>query len=118
MADSAHTRKASVLNAVFQGYDGPSFSVRLWDGWQWSSPTNDRPVCSLVVNSPKGLASLVARPDQVTLGEAFIRGALDVEGDLFSVFQVAEHLFNRPRGWWQQAVEKWAGTLFGVTQWL
>ncbi len=118
MADSAQKRKATVFSAVFQGYDGPPFSVRLWDGWQWSSTANEKPVCAIVVNSPKALASLCARPNQVTLGEAFIRGDLDVEGDLFSAFQVAEHLFNRPHGLWQQVVEKCAGAMFGVSQWL
>jgi cyclopropane-fatty-acyl-phospholipid synthase len=118
MTDSAQARKATILSAVFQGYNGPPFSVRLWDGWQWSSHPSDTPVCTIVVNSPKALSSLVARPNQVSLGDAFVRGDLDVEGDLFSVFQVAEHLFNRPHGFWQHVVEKCAGTLFEVTQWL
>jgi cyclopropane-fatty-acyl-phospholipid synthase len=118
MADSAQASKASILNAVFQGYDGPPFSVRLWDGWQWFSSANDRPTCTVVVNNPKALTSLIARPNEVTLGEAFIRGDLDVEGDLLSVFQVAAHLFHRPHGLWQQFVEKCAGTFFEVAQWL
>jgi cyclopropane-fatty-acyl-phospholipid synthase len=118
MQDSAQTRKAAVLNTVFHGYDGPPFSVRLWDGWQWSSTSNDEPVCTVVVNNPKALASLVSNPNEITLGEAFIRRDLDVEGDLFSVFQVAEHLFNRPRSLWQQIVEKCAGAMFGISQWL
>jgi cyclopropane-fatty-acyl-phospholipid synthase len=122
MADSAQACKAAVLNSLFHEYGGPPFSVRLWDGWQWSSmapsPANDKPVCTIVVNKPEALTSLIARPNEITLGEAFIRGDLDVEGDLFSVFQVAEHLFNRPRTLRQQLVEKGAGAIFGISQWL
>jgi cyclopropane-fatty-acyl-phospholipid synthase len=117
MADSARGSKASIFNAVFQGYDGPVFAVRLWDGWQWSSSASEAPVCTVVVNHPGALTSLCARPNQITLGEAFIRGDLDVDGDLFSVFQVAEHLFNRPRSLPQLIVENCAGTIFGISQW-
>jgi cyclopropane-fatty-acyl-phospholipid synthase len=122
MQDSAQSHKATLLSAVFQGYDGPPFAVRLWDGWQWSSTApstaNDKPVCTIVVNKPEALSSLIARPNEITLGEAFIRGDLDVEGDLFSAFQVTEHLFNRSRTLWQQFVEKGAGAIFGISQWL
>lgn len=116
MADSAQERKAAILNSAFQGYGGPPFSVRLWDGWKWFSSLNDTPVCTVVVNTPEALASLVARPNEITLGEAYIQGDLDVEGDLFSVFQVAEYLFNRPRRFLQQLVEKCTGAFFGLSQ--
>ena len=118
MADSAQAKQASILNAVFRGYDGPPFSVRLWDGWQWSSPATGTAVCTVVVNNPRALTSLIARPNEITLGEAFIRGDLDVEGDLLSVFQISEHLFNRPHGVWQRFVERCAGTFFEAAQWL
>ena len=73
-ADSAPARKAAHLDTVFQGYDGPPFSVRLWDGWQWSTSANRQPVCTVVVGNPRTLALLLARPDEITLGEAYIRG--------------------------------------------
>ncbi len=118
MAESAQARKTTTLNTLFQGYDGPPFAVRLWDGWHWSSSANKGPVCTIVVNNPEALASLVVRPSEVTLGDAYIHGDLDVEGDLFAVFQVAEHLFNRPRSLRQQFVDKCAGTAFDIAQWL
>jgi cyclopropane-fatty-acyl-phospholipid synthase len=35
------------------------------------------------------------RPSETALGEAFISGELDVEGDIFSAFEMAEWLLNR-----------------------
>ncbi|MGB6191600.1 MAG: cyclopropane-fatty-acyl-phospholipid synthase family protein [Terracidiphilus sp.] len=116
MAVSALIHKAAVFDTVFHGYEGPPFSIRLWDGWQWSSHQHESPVCTIVVNSPDALASLVADPNELTLGEAFIHEEVDVEGDLFSVFQIAEHLFDRPHTVTQQLLEKWAGTAFEFSQ--
>jgi cyclopropane-fatty-acyl-phospholipid synthase len=118
MARSAYSQRSEVLDTLFHGYEGPVFSVRLWDGWTWSSSTSQKPACTLVLENPNALASLLASPNEVTLGEAFICGDLDVEGDIFSVFSVAEHLLNRPRGLRWQIAEKTSATLFGLGQWI
>jgi cyclopropane-fatty-acyl-phospholipid synthase len=117
MAHSIHSQRSKVLDSLFQGYEGPAFAIRLWDGWSWSSSTSHKPACTLVLENPKALASLLASPNEVTLGEAFIRGDLDVEGDIFSVFSLAQHLFNRPRSLRRQMIEKTSATLFGLGQW-
>ena len=73
MANSAHAHKTAVLDTLFQRYEGHlPFSIRLWDGLQWSSSQQQSPVCTMVVNSPDALASLIAHPNELTLGEAFI----------------------------------------------
>ena len=107
MATSVQAYKTTPFSAVFQGYEGPAFAIRLWDGRFWSSSERDAPVCTFVLKSQKALASLIVSPNEVTLGEAFIHGGLDVEGDFFSAFSIAEHLFNRPRGFWQQMRKSW-----------
>ncbi len=117
MAKSVQSQRTTVLSNVFQGYRGPTFAIRLWDGWRWCSSENEKPVCTIVVQNPKALGSLIAEPSELRLGEAFICGDLDVEGDLFSVFSIGEHLFDRPRGLRQKIVENAAGTLFGLGQW-
>lgn len=116
MATSVQAYKTTPFSAVFQGYEGPAFAIRLWDGRFWSSSERDAPVCTFVLKSQKALASLIVSPNEVTLGEAFIHGGLDVEGDFFSAFSIAEHLFNRPRGFWQQMREKLAGSALGLWQ--
>jgi cyclopropane-fatty-acyl-phospholipid synthase len=117
MSESVKARKNAVFNSIFQDYEGPAFAIRLWDGWHWSSSVNQAPACTIVLNDPGALTALVAKPNEITLGEAFIRGDLDVEGDIFSAFSIAEHLFNRPRRLRRQIAEKFAGTVFGLGQW-
>jgi len=98
MTDLISSRATTTLGQLFRDYDGPPFAIRLWNGWNWSScpAAATPPVCTLVLNSPKALRTLLLDPSQVALGEAFLAKAIDVEGDLFCVFEVAGHLFRRP----------------------
>jgi cyclopropane-fatty-acyl-phospholipid synthase len=116
MTASVQGYKTIPFSAVFQGYDGPAFAIRRWDGGYWCSSAREKPVCTFVLQNPKALEALIAAPNELTLGEAFIHGDLDVEGDFFSAFSVAEHLFNHPRSLGQQMTEKLTGTAFGLWQ--
>ncbi len=116
MTNSAKEKRNNRFGAVFQGYEGPAFAVRLWDGKCWSSTANEKPACTLVIENPTALGTLLASPNEITLGEAYIHGELDVEGDIFPAFSIAQHLFNRPRGLKRSAVEMLARTGFGVGQ--
>jgi cyclopropane-fatty-acyl-phospholipid synthase len=116
MVDSDQAQRAAILRSVFQEHRGTAFAIRLWNGWQWSSSANETAACAIVIANPDALSTLIARPNEVTLGEAFVRGDLDVEGDLFSVFEVAEHLFNRPKGFRQRVLERLGGAALGLQQ--
>jgi len=118
MFESTAESRTQMLRASFEGYEGPAFSVRFWDGWTWCSSASRGPECTIVLNNANAIRKLVAVPNEITLGEAFIRGDVDVEGDLFSVFPAAEHLFNRPRPIAQKILEKLANTGFAAGQWL
>ncbi len=97
MPEAQQTQRLKLLNDLFRDYTGPTFAIRLWDGWQWVSLPAERPVFTVSVETPHALAAIIAEPNEVTLGEAFINQEIDVEGDIFSVFTVAEYLLNRPR---------------------
>lgn len=116
MLQSVASQMESTLNALFAGYEGPAFAIRLWDGWHWSSSVVERPVCTIVVHNSRALKTLIAEPNEVALGEAFIHEDLDVEGDLFSVFSIGEHLLDRPRTLRQKIGEAAVQTLFGLGQ--
>ena len=118
MFDSMLSQRARILNTLFEGYKGLSFSVRFWDGWNWIAPGEEKPVCTIVVSSASALRSLLIDPSEITLGEAFLSKEIDVEGDIFSVFDVAEHLFRRPRGQGQRFRETAAGVFAGAGSWL
>jgi cyclopropane-fatty-acyl-phospholipid synthase len=118
MNNSLESQRAKALGSLFQGYEGPAFSIRLWDGWQWALLPGEKPVCTIVIETPKALESLAAEPSEIALGEAFIHRDLEIEGDIFSVFSIAEHIFNRPLSLRQQLFERISRTFFGFARWL
>jgi cyclopropane-fatty-acyl-phospholipid synthase len=114
MTESVHSRRSSVLRALFHGYNGPPFSIRLWDGWRWHAPLAGDPVCTLVFRSTDALRSLINCLSEIRLGEAFLSKDIEVDGDIVSAFAVAEHLFQCPRGQRQRILEVISGILFGI----
>ena len=90
----------------------------MWDGWQWMPSPEGKPACTITVETPKALAALVAEPNEITLGEAFIHRELDIEGDIFAVFQVAEHLLSRPHRLKRQMMEMLSRAIAGTGRWL
>ncbi|HVN93766.1 MAG TPA: cyclopropane-fatty-acyl-phospholipid synthase family protein [Terracidiphilus sp.] len=114
----AQSQRDGLLAALFESYHGPHFSVRMWDGWQWTESPNGKPACTIAIETPKALAALVTEPNEVTLGEAFIHKELNIEGDIFSVFSVAEYLLNRPRRLKQKLLETLSRTVAGAGRWL
>lgn len=111
MDSSLHSRIAHGLDTMFSGYDGPSFALRLWDGWEWTPANHEEPRCTIVIETSEALTDLFSSPDEITLGEAFIHRDIDVEGDLFSVFPVAEHVFNLQRSLLQETSARMLKTL-------
>lgn len=114
----ANTQREEVLRSLFGGYDGPPFAIRLWDGWTWHSSASGEAQSTLIIHSANAMRSLLLHPSDVTLGEAFLAKDIDVEGDIFSVFEVAEHLFHCERGRRQKMLEAAWGIFFGVGTWL
>jgi cyclopropane-fatty-acyl-phospholipid synthase len=102
---------------MFVGYAGPAFRIRLWDGWSWTCSDNDNPRFTLFVHSAEALETMMVRPSEITLGEAFLAKDIDVEGDIFSVFAMAEHVFRRPRGRRQRMLEAATTAASGIATW-
>jgi cyclopropane-fatty-acyl-phospholipid synthase len=117
MLETAQSQRTRAFDSVFEKYDGPAFSVRLWDGWRWVSQGIGQPLCTIVVHSENVLRSLLFRPSEITLGEAFVTKEIDVEGDIFSVFDVAEHIFRCARSHRQRILEIITGVVFGIGHW-
>lgn len=113
---SVACERAGLLNELFSTYEGPSFALRLWDGWRWSSSLAS-PRCTLVVRSAEAFKTLLTRPTELTLGEAFLAGQIDVEGDLFAVFDVAQHLFGSEHGLRRRAFEGLTALAEGIRRW-
>lgn len=118
MSKSLPLQRMKILESLFQSYDGPVFALRFWDGLQWSNAPGRIPVCTLVFKTPEALKTLFSEPSELTLGEAFIDGSLDVEGDIFSVFFLAEYVLNRPCRLRQRMKEQLARAFFHASRWL
>ncbi len=116
MPTSSYCEPSKVLDLLFEGYEGPSFEIRLWDGWHWCSHSHERPRCNLVINNYKTFKALIVRPSEITLGEAFLQGDIDVTGDIFSVFVMADYLFRRPEGQRQKLLETASRALLNMAQ--
>jgi cyclopropane-fatty-acyl-phospholipid synthase len=110
---SIHAQRTRLFNELFRNYKEPAFVVYAYDGWHWCSSSTRTPRCTVIARTPKGLRSLLANPTELTLGEAFIDGDLDVEGDIFSVFPIAEELMGSLSPLWRGIKSKAAQLAFG-----
>jgi cyclopropane-fatty-acyl-phospholipid synthase len=94
-APRARRATLALLEDVFGEIRTDRFAVRLWDGTEWGS---SHAGCTLVLAHPGALRTMLLRPSELSLGEAFVFGDVDVEGELEAVFPVAEQLLERDRG--------------------
>ena len=78
---------------MLKSYGPRDFAVRFWDGTVWCAETST-PRFTLVLYSSAALERLMnSRVSDLSLGEQFVNGEFDVEGDLESATRLAEHLF-------------------------
>lgn len=80
-----------------------SFAVRLWDGTTVPPPSGPvaDPPATIVLTHEGALPSMLQLPVDVSVGEAYLRGDVDVEGDLESAFEFLDHaeLALSPSDW-------------------
>jgi len=82
-----------ILQELF-GHATDRVSVRLWDDSCW--PDDNPRGATLVLNHPGALRAMFLPGDEVSLGEGYLYGDFDVEGDLETVYGAAEHLLLDP----------------------
>jgi cyclopropane-fatty-acyl-phospholipid synthase len=75
------------------------FRVRFWDGTIWGGH-NYR--YTLVLKHPGALRKMFTSPNELTLGEAYIFGDFDIEGDIESAFDLADFLLSQDRAMTQR----------------
>jgi len=82
----------SILHILFAGCHPRNFAVRLWDGTVYKPEAGLKPVFTLVINRPGALRRMFWRVSDLALGESYIYGDFDVEGDFESAFAIEDHL--------------------------
>jgi cyclopropane-fatty-acyl-phospholipid synthase len=74
--------------------------VRLWDGGELVPDVAGPPRFTLVFHHPAALGRMVLDRSDAALGEAYIWGAFDIEGDIIAAFDLADVVRNvRLAGW-------------------
>lgn len=82
-------RLVSLLHGLLG--EPPALRVRGWDG-SVAGPADAR--ATLDVRSPDALRRILYRPDEVGLARAYVRGDLDVDGDLFAALEALEPIVH------------------------
>jgi cyclopropane-fatty-acyl-phospholipid synthase len=99
MRDQAVQNSLDFLEALLGHYHLCDFAVRVWDGSTWNASPRQQPRCTLVLQHEGALRRMFWPPNQLTLGEAYIHGDFDIEGDFGTAFTLADCLSNRHWGW-------------------
>jgi cyclopropane-fatty-acyl-phospholipid synthase len=78
---------------------GPTrqFSVRLWDGQELEPSAGAESRFTLVLTHEGALRALLWPPTQLNMAEAYVRGDIEIEGDLYRVFTLADALLVERR---------------------
>src|SRR5215211_3319855 len=74
------------------------FSVRLWDGSERSADPGVRARFTLVLTHPGSLKAMFVPPTELALGEAYVHGDFEIEGDVEAAFSLFDALRERERG--------------------
>ena len=82
---------------IFEGVAHKDFAVCVGDYPPWQLPDSGPPRFRLRFASPEVLRRVFLRPGELSLGETYIRGELEVEGSLLSAFDMVDDLLARAR---------------------
>jgi len=83
-------RAGDVLRHVFAAVQA-DFAFRLWDGALVRFGAG-RPAFTVVIHAPATFLRLMRDPTPLVFGEAYVGGAIDIEGDMFAAMHVANAL--------------------------
>ncbi len=94
--DSHVTNTLNLLSAVFADYPGRDFAIRLWDGTIWELRGSSEHRFTIALNGPSALRRMFFPPTERKLGEAYMFGDFEIEGELYAAIDLARFLWE---GW-------------------
>ncbi|MDO8777219.1 MAG: cyclopropane-fatty-acyl-phospholipid synthase family protein [Burkholderiaceae bacterium] len=86
-----------IFERLMRGYDG-SAALQLWDN-TLHAPDDESPTFTLVLRDPGLLRRLVLERNALLLADAYFRGMLDFEGDVYSAISVKNHFERLSLTW-------------------
>jgi cyclopropane-fatty-acyl-phospholipid synthase len=90
----------ALIEDLFSRPGSRRFDVRLWNGRILKARQGDSADLTLTLTHPGALRAMLLPPGELTLGEAYLGGDFDVEGDMVSLLAQVEHLQNLSLGQW------------------
>ena len=84
-----------VLDRLFGRPDERRFDIRLWDGSVYPCNAQDRADFCFIVARRGGLRRMLLPPSELSIAEAFIRGDIDVDGNLDSAMSLGDSVASR-----------------------
>jgi cyclopropane-fatty-acyl-phospholipid synthase len=96
-AGSARRITLTLLEELFGGVGSLQAGFRLWDGTRW--PDAGFRVATIVLQHPGALRAMLLPGHELGLAEAYLYNDFDVEGDIESVFDLAEAVARGTSGW-------------------
>lgn len=101
MATESMSKKLSVLVDLTKGYPG-NFLTRLWDGSTWEPNPGAPADFTVVLRHPGALRAMFWPFSKISLGEAYIFGDCDIEGNMLAAARWMNYLgeqVDRCRVW-------------------
>ena len=89
--ETSAVRAGRLLQRLFAGLPQP-IAFRLWDGSLVAAGTPGDAGFAVVIPQRATLRRLLRSPSALAFGEAYVEGAIDVEGDFFRAMEVAQHV--------------------------
>ncbi len=81
-----------IFGSVIGRVDVRGLCVRFWDGSQWTPEKAGKIKMTIILNHPHALRRMFLPPGELSLGEAYIYGDFDIDGDRDFIFEMGEKL--------------------------
>src|SRR5215469_18550267 len=85
------------LQELLRGVDPRDFAIHLWDGTDVAPAKGQPKRFTLVIQYAGALRRMFGSPTELSLGEAYIFGDYDVEGDVEAAVQLGRKLMSQER---------------------
>src|SRR5947209_14258455 len=85
----------ALWNEITAGYSPRDYGIRFWDGARVEPDPGQPERFTLVLEHPGSLRQMFWPFKKVALGEAYIYGDFDVEGDLFAFMSLLKFLIAK-----------------------
>lgn len=80
---------------MLKDYARRDFKIRLWDGTVWNDAAQGAIRFTLVLRHPGALRKMLFPPSDLSIGEAYIYGDFDIDGDIEAVFDMGYQIISK-----------------------